>query len=275
MSKTVAAIALTLAVGIGTPAKTHHHHQEAMPGVTSNVSDTDAWRHFLLHVAANLPPMTLPSNVDNDFHVIYNTAWKFRAEFEKAIDDFNAAQETRTEADQLAALKSFIAQRDAMAESYRKELISALTPQRRTETEKEFENSKPGIKSTAAGPAAGLSCGLPDLITCSITYSMYPVFGGMNAEHHRTFGWNQILDGAASMVGNSQHARHTPTVKMTIDGGKEQNNSGNSVCGDCYLYVNANVSFVLTPGGQSGASGEGIVVCSDAGKFFDTRASSE
>ena len=61
MSKTVAAIALTLAVGIGTPAKTHHHHQEAMPEKTSNVSDTDAWRHFRLHVAANLPPMTLPS----------------------------------------------------------------------------------------------------------------------------------------------------------------------------------------------------------------------
>ena len=97
-----------------------------------------------------------------------------------------------------------------MVESYRKDLISGLTPQTWTETEKDFENSKPGIKSTDAGPAPGLSCGLPDLITCSITYSMYPVFGGMNADHQLTLGWNQILDGAASMVGNSQHVRHTP-----------------------------------------------------------------
>jgi len=56
--------------------------------------------------------------------------------------------------------------------------------------------------------ATGLSCGLPDHITCSITYSMYPVFGGQNADHQLTFGWNQILDGAASMVGNSQRVRH-------------------------------------------------------------------
>ena len=47
MSKRVAVISLTLALGIGTPAKTHHHHQEAMPEVTSNISDTDAWRHYL------------------------------------------------------------------------------------------------------------------------------------------------------------------------------------------------------------------------------------
>ena len=56
--------------------------------------------------------------------MIYNTAWKLRAEFEKAIDDFNAAQETRTEADQLSS-KSFIAQRDAMVESYRKKSSGA------------------------------------------------------------------------------------------------------------------------------------------------------
>ncbi len=104
---------------------------------------------------------------------------------------------------------------------------------------------------------------------------MYPIFGGQNADHQRTFGWNQILDGAASMVGNSQHARHTPTVKMIIDGETERNNSGKSVCADCYLYVNASVSFVLVPSGQSEAIGEGIVVCSEAGKFFDTRARSE
>ena len=103
---------------------------------------------------------------------------------------------------------------------------------------------------------------------------MYPVFGGVNAEHHRTFGWNQILDGAASMVGSSQHARHTPTVKMTIDGGKEQNNSGKSVCGDCYRYFSANVLCFI--GWWSIRSKrKGIVVCSDAGKFFDTSASSK
>jgi hypothetical protein len=65
--------------------------------------------------------------------VIAITAWKFRAEFEKAIDDFNASQENRIEADQIAALNSFIAQRDAMVESYKTEFISALTPQTRTE----------------------------------------------------------------------------------------------------------------------------------------------
>jgi hypothetical protein len=162
-----------------------------------------------------------------------------------------------------------------MVESYRKDLISALTPKRWTETENEFEKSKPGIKSTAAGPAAGLSCGLPDLITCSITYSMYPVFVGMNAEHHRTFGWNQILDGAASMIGDSQHAQHTPIVKMTINGGIEHRNSGKSVCADCYLYVNATVSFPMVKSVQYEASGEGIVVCNEEGKFFDTRATSE
>jgi hypothetical protein len=277
MSNTVAVIALTLVIGIGTPAKAHHHQQEAAQGVAGNVSDTDAWRHYLLHVAANLPTttITLPSNLDSDTLAIFNTAMKFRTEFEEAIDDFNAAQENRMEADQIAALKSFIVQRDAMVESYKNDLISALSPQTRTEFEKEVEKSKPGIKSTGTGSATGLSCGLPDLITCSITYSMYPIFGGQNAEHHRTFGWNQILDGAASMVGNSQHARHTPTVKMTIKGGPEHSNSGKSVCADCYLYVNATVSFAMVGGVQYEASGEGIVVCSEAGKFFDTRASSE
>ena len=270
--KTVAAIALTLALGIRVPAKTHYHQQEAEQGVAGNVSDTDAWRHFLLHVAANLPTTTLPSNLDNDFRVLYNTAWKFRAEFEKAIDDFNAAQETRTEADQLAVLKSFISQRDAMVESYRKDLMAGLTPQSRTETEQELEKSKPGIKSAGTGSATGLECGLPGDITCSITYSMYPIFERQNADHQPTFGWNQILDGAASMVGNSQHARHTSTVKITIDGGTEHNNSGKR---DCYLYVNASVSFVLPPSGKSGAIDEGIVVCSEAGRFFDARVSSE
>jgi len=60
---------------------------------------------------------------------------------------------------------------------------------------------------------------------------------------------------------------------MTING-PEHSNSGKSVCADCYLYVNATVSFAMVGGVQNEASGEGIV-CSDAGKFFDTRASSE
>jgi hypothetical protein len=274
MRKAVAVIALTLAVGIGTPAETHHHQQEAAQEVTGNVSDTDAWRHYLLHIAATAvgpPPDT--SKLNGDFVAIAITAWKFRAEFEKAIDDFNASQENKIEADQVAALNNFIAQRDAMVESYKNDLISALTPQTRTEFESEVQKRKDVIKSFGA---SGKSCGLPNNITCSITYSSLPLPAGMNADHHLTVVWNQILDGAASMVGNSQNARHTPTVKMTIDGGAEHINSGKSVCADCYLYVNTNVSFVMeTAGVQYEASGEGIVVCSDAGKFFDTRASSE
>ena len=271
MSKTVAVIALTLAVGIGTPAKTHHHHQEAMPGVTSNISDTDAWRHYLLHIAAT-GPLSDTSSLQGDLLTIVTTSWKFRTEFEKAIDDFNASQETRTEADQLAALNSFIAQRDAMVESYKNDLISALTPQTRTEFETEVQKRKDMIRSFGT---TGKSCGLPNNITCSITYSSLPLGGGMDADHNFYGRSSQILDGAASMVGNSQHARHTPTVKMTINGGPEHSNSGKSVCADCYLYVNATVSFAMVGGVQYKASGEGIVVCSEAGRFFDSRASSE
>src|SRR4029077_7747341 len=128
----------------------------------------------------------------------------FRTEFEKAIDDFNATQENRIEADQIAALGSFIAQRDAMVESYKNELISALTPQTRTEFEKEVENRKDMIKSFGA---TGKSCGLPNNITCAITYSSLPLAGGMNADHSFYGRWSQILDGTAFMVGNSQHAR--------------------------------------------------------------------
>jgi hypothetical protein len=87
--------------------------------------------------------------------------------------------------------------------------------------------------------------------------------------------WNQILDGAASMVGNSQNARHTPTVKMSINGGAEHNNSGKSVCADCYLCVSARVRFAMVGDAQYETSGEGIVVCDETGKFFDTRATSE
>jgi hypothetical protein len=63
---------------------------------------------------------------------------------------------------------------------------------------------------------------------------------------------------------------------MTINGGTEHNDFGKSVCADCYLYVNANVSFVMgVVGVQYEASGEGIAVCNEAGKFFDTQAGSE
>jgi len=49
---------------------------------------------------------------------------------------------------------------------------------------------------------------------------------------------------------------------MTINGGTEHNDFGKSVCADCYLYVNANVSFVMgVVGVQYEASGEGIAVC--------------
>jgi hypothetical protein len=75
---------------------------------------------------------------------------------------------------------------------------------------------------------------------------------GKRSDHQHTLGWNQILDGAASMVGNSQHVRHTPTVKMT----------------------DTSVSFVLPTSGKSGAIDEGIVVCNEEGKFVDTRARS-
>jgi hypothetical protein len=273
MREAVAVIALTLALGAAAPAKTHHHQQEAAPGVAGNVSDTDAWRHYLLHIAATAvgpPPDT--SKLDGDFGAIAITAWKFRTEFEKAIDDFNASQENKIEAEQVAALNNFISQRDAMVESYKNDLILALTPQTRAEFETEVQKRKDVIKSF---DASGKSCGLRNNITCSMTYSSLPLGGGMNADHNLYGRSSQILDGAASMVGNSQHARHTPTVKMTINGGTEHSNSGKSVCADCYLYVNATVSFAMVGGVQYETSGEGIVVCSESGKFFDTHASSE
>jgi hypothetical protein len=53
--KTVATIALTLALGVVVPAKTHQHQQEAAQGVASNISDTNAWRHYMLHIALPAP----------------------------------------------------------------------------------------------------------------------------------------------------------------------------------------------------------------------------
>jgi hypothetical protein len=52
--KTVAAIALTLVFGIGTSAKPHPHHQEALQGKVGNASDTDVWRHYLLALAGDM-----------------------------------------------------------------------------------------------------------------------------------------------------------------------------------------------------------------------------
>jgi hypothetical protein len=450
MRKTASVLALTLALGIGTPAKPHPHHQEALQGKVGNASDTDLWRHSLLHVAA-ASPTTIPEGVDDTRLTIINTAKRFRAEFEKAIDDFNAAQETRVEADQIAALKGFIAQRDAMVEAYKNELLSATEPQRWTAFEQEVLRKMPVksiMKSSGAAPATEENCGIPNSITCSITYSIAQRSAGLPDTVNDTFGrangapgsnWtavsgtfaitsdaltvtsngspaatmyysgqtfsndqtvqamlaslpasgdyigitvrqsafgetnyyavvsyngsayslqvgkivagvtttkyagnyaaavgdritltvdgtfinaylngspiygfsdssitsgspgvmgtvgggslknffagsagavvtmNQILDGAATMPGNSQHARHTPTVTMTIDG-TPHNNSGKTVCTNCYLYVNADVSTDLLSGAGAQPKGftlEGSVVCSEAGKFYDVRPGSE
>jgi hypothetical protein len=47
----------------------------------------------------------------------------------------------------------------------------------------------------------------------------------MNPDGSFKAGWNQILDGAATMLGNPPHARHTPTV-IQINDSKESKNSG-------------------------------------------------
>ena len=131
MRKTIAAIALTFALGAGVPAKTHHHRQEATQRVSGNISDTDAWRHFLLSVPEDRPgrDKESPVHLGGDLLTIVTTMQKFRREFEEAIDQFNASQETRIESDELSALKDFVVRRDAMVESYRKQLMSALGPE--------------------------------------------------------------------------------------------------------------------------------------------------
>ena len=80
--------------------------------------------------------------------------------------------------------------------------------------------------------------------------------------------FNPVLDGTATMAGNALHARHTATVMVTIDG-VLHNNSGKSVCPDCYLYVSANVSLNQLTGVQYAIRDEGIVVCSEAGTLVD------
>jgi len=277
MNKAFAAIALTLAFGILTPAKPHHH-QEPQQEKVDKVSDTDVWRHLLLRIGGD-PNMPI-NGLEGDRLTIITTGRKFRTEFEKAIDKFNAAQETRIEPDKIAALKDFIVRRDAMVESYKKQLMSALSPYEKDMIAKMLDQSKPSPGGISA--ATGTACGLPDQITCSITYSGYAL-PGMDANHNWTLGVHQILDGFATMFGNPPHARHTPTVTATIGffdnqshewvKGTPQANSGKSVCADCYLYVNAFPSAGMAGGVQYETKGEGIVVCNEAGKFFDTDAS--
>jgi hypothetical protein len=174
MKKAFAAIALALTFGILIPAKPpHHHHQEPLRAKASNVSETKAWRHVLLLIAQD---MTSPvqERLAGDLLTIITTARNFRAEFEKSIDDFNTAQESRIEADQLEALKNFIAQRDEMVAKYKSDLLSALKPSMKTRFLDDLEKSKIWMKSSGAAGA----CGVPDYITCSITYSMFPLAQG-------------------------------------------------------------------------------------------------
>ena len=97
---------------------------------------------------------------------------------------------------------------------------------------------------------------------------------GINADGSWNAGFSQILDGAAVMTGNPQHARHTPTVTLTF-GESEHSNSGKSVCADCYLYLNANVPFVMLVGVRYKLAAESVVVCSETGKFYDARPGKE
>jgi hypothetical protein len=85
------------------------------------------------------------------------------------------------------------------------------------------------------------------------------------------------------MVGNPQHAHHTPMVTLVVtpcpteadcNKGVPHSNSGESVCADCYMYVNATISFGLERGAVK-IEQEARAVCSESGKFFDTDSSPE
>jgi hypothetical protein len=269
--RNIAAFVLTLILGIVTLAKPHSHH-EGLQGKVGDASTTDLWRHYLLHVAA-VDMSTPPPDTKDWFERKFLVAKKFRVEFEKAIDDFNASQESRVDVDQVAALELFIRQRDAMVESYKNELLWKLNVQARTELEKEVMDRRELIKSLLKLPGETVTrkdCGLPESVTCSITYSMEQLNHGGSPSDRETFNMamNQILDGAAVMPGNPQHARHTPTVTYTFDH-QPHSVSGKSVCADCYLYVNAYVPFVMATSVQYEIAAEGVVTCSEAGKFFD------
>lgn len=286
MTKTVALIALIFALVIGSPAKLHSHPQEMQEKIGA-ASDSDAWRHYLLHVATlgltpPPPPPARPGegfSVENpwessDVRTITNTAKKFQTEFEKSIKDFNASQENRIEADQIAALDSFVAQRDASVESYKNDLLTVLTTHGRAVLIEEVEKSKSTFISASTKGSSGENCGIPDHITCSLTFSTYPL-PKINADYTFSMDHNQILDGAAMMVGNSQHARHTPMVTLVVtpcpteadcNKGVLHSNSGESVCVDCYMYVNATVSVVVESPVK--IETKGTAVCSETGTFF-------
>jgi hypothetical protein len=70
MRKSIALIALTFALGIGTPAKLHPQPQEAQAKV-GTASDSDAWRHYLIHVATLglTPPPPPPARLLADTHL--------------------------------------------------------------------------------------------------------------------------------------------------------------------------------------------------------------
>ena len=100
--------ALTLSFWVSTAAKAHHH-QDPLQGKAGNTSDTDVWRHCLLHIAREVDiPTTEGIQGNNGFFAAFTVARQFRAEFEKSIEDFNAAQGNRVEADQIAAMKEFM-----------------------------------------------------------------------------------------------------------------------------------------------------------------------
>jgi hypothetical protein len=200
MRKIAALIVLTLVFGIGTSAKPHPHHQEALQGKVGNASDTDAWRDYLLVVGT-------PSGYrgeEGDLTIL-TIARKFRAEFEKAIDDFNEAQERRTEADQIAALTSFIAQRDAMVQAYKNELLSKLARGEGNISVAAIEAQRPVIRSATTDPTTGEGCGIPKSISCSITYSRFNT-GKTSADGTFYMGITQILDGAAIMAGDQSRS---------------------------------------------------------------------
>ena len=265
--KTAAVICMTLALGIGAVAKPHPHHEDSLQGKVGAPSETDRWRHYLLQLAWDM------SSPTDDPRII--TARKFRAEFEKAIDDFNAAQERQTEAEQIASLKTFITWRDAIVQSYRYELLSMVDrPELQTALEMEvlgkskYQLVVHFIKSSVVNSATGEDCGPPNSLTCSITYSLGMKSRG-NPDRTISMVFNQIVDGVATMAGNPEHARHTPAVTLNFDD-EEHNNSGKSVCADCYLYVNGGPGFPMKVSEIHKFGGEGgVVVCSEAGKIFD------
>ena len=164
-------------------------------------------------------------------------------------------------------------------ESYKNDLLKVLTTRGRAMLIEEVEKSKSEFISAGTKGSSGENCGIPDHITCSLTFSTYrlPMISTLSVDN------NQILDGAATMVGNSQHAHHTPTVTLVVtpcpteadcNKGVPHTNSGESVCADCYMYVNATVSVGLERGAVK-IEAKGTAVCSESGNFFDVDSDPE